>query len=79
MQEWRSKGRASYKHTHKEILGCCFRAETEKKVVHQILETLNMNQEPKGDKLPQLRRYKGICKWQRPRSRTSAKQVLHNK
>lgn len=38
-----------------------------------------MNQETKGDKLPPLRRYKGICKWQRPRSRTSVKQVLHNK
>jgi len=38
-----------------------------------------MNQEPKGDELPWLRRYKGICKWQRPGNRTSVKQALYNR
>lgn len=46
---------------------------------HQILKILNTNREPKGDELPLLRRYKDICKWQRPGNRTSVKQMLYNK
>lgn len=61
------KGRVAYKHIHKNIPDCHLGTEMKKMCAnipdHQILKILNMNQEPKGDELPGLRRYKGICKW----------------
>lgn len=76
------KERATYKYIHKDTPDHCLGTEM-KKVCntpdHQILKILNVNQETKGNELPRLRRYKGICKWQRPRNRTSVKQVLDKK